>query len=319
MERIRALATIFGLFTLCACGSGDGGELGEVERKRLETDPRMVQLDGIVEGADTLLIPAIYTGFTISVQGTTTRESQRLPMFCSETRCVAQDGSEITLDDLIDPSADFEETGVIIDSRDGFDTITARTELKGMLGLPNGTVTSLPDATSYGIWGKYGYAEVELANGPISGELEGVPFTGNLVFAGSLVAGDATGTNPAGMGSATWTGVAEAASLDTLARHAGTATVTIAELSRPRVRVDIELSTSSRRSPRNIRKAAWVDMPLLRGRFGTGTAGRDFLAGNFHGPDHEEAYGVFDTDTYVGAFGAARTERAENTRIPEGG
>ena len=40
--------------------------------------------------------------------------------------------------------------------------------------------------------------------------------------------------------------------------------------------------------------------------FAAGTAGSDYLTGNFHGPDHEEAYGVFDTGAYVGAFGAKR-------------
>ena len=30
------------------------------------------------------------------------------------------------------------------------------------------------------------------------------------------------------------------------------------------------------------------------------------MAGNFHGSAHEEAYGVFDTGAYVGAFGAMR-------------
>lgn len=52
-------------------------------------------------------------------------------MFCTETRCVAQDGSEITLDDQINRAADFEETGTIIEPRGGFDTLTARTRLKG--------------------------------------------------------------------------------------------------------------------------------------------------------------------------------------------
>ena len=42
------------------------------------------------------------------------------------------------------------------------------------------------------------------------------------------------------------------------------------------------------------------------GGFRAGAAGTDYLEGRFHGPGHEEAWGVFDTDAYVGAFGAKR-------------
>lgn len=85
------------------------------------------------------------------------------------------------------------------------------------------------------------------------------------------------------------------------ARLAGTATVTIADLSRPRVGVAIDVPGHDIGAP------GWADMPLLDGRFSTGTAGTDYLAGDFHGPAHQEAWGVFDTGAYVGAFGATRS------------
>ena len=48
-------------------------------------------------------------------------------------------------------------------------------------------------------------------------------------------------------------------------------------------------------------------MPLGAGGFSAGTpGGGDHLAGGFHGPGHEEAWGVFDTSAYIGAFGARR-------------
>ena len=47
-------------------------------------------------------------------------------------------------------------------------------------------------------------------------------------------------------------------------------------------------------------------MPLANGRFSTGTQGRNYLEGHFGGPGHEEAWGVFDTTGYLGAFGAKR-------------
>lgn len=40
---------------------------------------------------------------------------------------------------------------------------------------------------------------------------------------------------------------------------------------------------------------------------GTGTTGNGYLEGSFHGPDHQEAWGVFDTARYIRAFGAKRT------------
>ena len=50
----------------------------------------------------------------------------------------------------------------------------------------------------------------------------------------------------------------------------------------------------------------WADMALDEGRFATGSAGTDWLSGSFHGPGHEEAWGVFDTTGHVGSFGARR-------------
>ncbi|MCY4602572.1 MAG: hypothetical protein OXF27_21935 [Acidobacteria bacterium] len=41
----------------------------------------------------------------------------------------------------------------------------------------------------------------------------------------------------------------------------------------------------------------------------SGTAGSDRIEGRLHGPAHEEAWGVFDTGAYIGAFGAKRDQR----------
>jgi len=71
-------------------------------------------------------------------------------------------------------------------------------------------------------------------------------------------------------------------------------------LSRPRVSVGIAVPGHAIDAP------AWADMPLAGGRFAAGTAGTDYLEGNFHGPQHGETYGVFDTGAYIGVFGAKR-------------
>ena len=131
-----------------------------------------------------------------------------------------------------------------------------------------------------------------------------VPFTGHLSYAFAYVMGNTTGTNPSGVGVATWEGIAEAASLRTFERRLGTATLVIANLSDPRLSVDIDVDGFA------INSSDWANLPLTNGSFTfppSGTvADGNYLAGNFHGSGHEEAYGVFDTEAYTGAFGAKR-------------
>ena len=156
--------------------------------------------------------------------------------------------------------------------------------------------------TSSGFWGDHGFAALAIGEGPFAATIEGTAFSGTFSVAQAYVAGDATGTNPAGRGSATWRGIAEASPTGAPARLMGTATVTIAELSQPRVDVGIDLDEGGVDRP-----LRWTDMPLADGGFIAGSAGMGYLQGNFHGPGHEEAWGVFDTTDYIGAFGAKRT------------
>ena len=153
---------------------------------------------------------------------------------------------------------------------------------------------------SYGFWGEHGFAAVQTAVVPFSGQADGMPYQGKASYAAAFAVGDAAGTNPTGMGSATWRGIAEAASTHTFEQRSGTATVTIVDLSRPRVAVEIDVSGFAIDAP------DWADVPLADGRFAVGSAGRDYLEGNLHGQNHEETYGVFDTGAYIGAFGAKR-------------
>ena len=134
----------------------------------------------------------------------------------------------------------------------------------------------------------------------ISGSLGDDAFSLGMSGATAYVFGDRNPTNPGGTGSATWSGPAEAASTRTFERREGKATLTIPDLALPRIGAEIEVDGN------DISKPSWKDMALSRGRFTAGTAGQDYMAGNFHGADHEEAYGVFDTGAYVGAFGAMR-------------
>ena len=136
--------------------------------------------------------------------------------------------------------------------------------------------------------------------GPHAGQANGLLIQGTLQGVTSTVAGDSAGTDPTGSGSARWTGIAEAASPRSFERRTGTATIGIADLSDPRVTVDVQIAGNSIGSP------AWTGMELDAGSYGTGTHGTDYLKGGLYGPRHQETYGVFDTGTYVGAFGAKR-------------
>lgn len=117
-------------------------------------------------------------------------------------------------------------------------------------------------------------------------------FTAALAY----VAGDATGANPAGMGSVTWHGIAEAVETRTYRSRFGTATVTIPDLSRPSVDVDITLAG------RRIGPAAWRGIPALRDRRERTRPPR----WGFSPPGAPGDPWVFDTGAYVGAYGATR-------------
>ena len=301
-KSVATFVAVLGVLFLSACGGGGGGSSGlsDEELDRVRSDPRVVRLGGILERADTLLVPSVRLNYSLSAQGQTLSDRLVERFSCSGARCVGQEGTVVTVADLLDPDTDIDLTEVTLGSRGGFDTVTTAGKFDTSSSVQGVTITDFPSPFSYGFWGEYGFAAVEIGNGRLAGRSQGVSFTGNMSWAGAYVVGDAAGTNPGGIGSATWRGIAEAASTRTFQRRQGTATVTIADLSRPRVGVDIDITGFPIGSP------AWSDMRLARGHFATGSVGTDRLEGNFHGPDHSETYGTFDTGAYVGAFGAKR-------------
>ena len=300
-KSVATFVAVLGVLFLSACGGGGGSSgLSDEELDRVRSDPRVVSLGGILERADTLLVPSVRLNYSLSAQGQTLSDRLVERFSCSGARCVGQEGTVITVADLLDPDTDIDLAEVTLGSRGGFDTVTTAGKFDTSSSFQGVTITDFPSPFSYGFWGEYGFAAVEIGNGRLAGRSQGVSFTGNMSWAGAYVVGDAAGTNPGGIGSATWRGIAEAASTRTFQRRQGTATVTIADLSRPRVGVDIDITGFPIGSP------AWSDMRLARGHFATGSVGTDRLEGNFHGPDHSETYGTFDTGAYVGAFGAKR-------------
>ncbi len=292
--------------TLGACGGGGGGGSGGPPPSSGlsdSADPRVARLGKLLERADTLRMSGLHARWSLSAPGEETIEDAfPLTVSCAGARCDAADGTATTVRDLLDPSAgidpdSFEEPD--LGTRGGFYTVMTSGDIEPET-LPDLSVSVSPAVTGYGFWGDHGYAALALSTGTITAEIEGTSFSGDFSMAQAYVAGDAAGTNPSGTGSATWTGIAEASPADTAGRLMGTARVTIADLSRPRVGVVIEVPGHAIGVPE------WRDMRLANGGFRSGTAGDDYLEGAFHGPGHEEAWGVFDTADHVGVFGARR-------------
>ena len=284
---------------LAACGGGGSGTgLSEQELMDLQSDPRVQRLSRIVDGADTLLMSNVRNRWRITVQGYTEAETEAVQMFCADTECRGTDGSVITIADLLDPTVATDLTGVEIGSREGLDTFRVTGKFDDV-GIPDVTLTALPEPQAYGAWGEYGYAVANVMDGPVAGSVDGIAFQGHASAATAFAVGDTTGANPAGAGSATWRGVAQAVSLNTFQPQFGSVVVRIPDLERPRVDVAVDLDGRSITAP------SWTGMPLVQGHYENGRPGsRDYLAGDFYGPRAEETYGVFGTAAYVGSFGA---------------
>jgi len=332
------------ILTACGGGAGTGSSpiLPDTEIGQLKAESRVLQLERIVDRSDTLLISGFHMRYGIdtegdepatfygwrglpNLQGETLRDY--LNTSCAGGRCIVDDTlvnintqrdrrTVINAQSLLDPSVDIDPSQVALGSPGDFDT--ARTpgvfDISGSVQDPCGSDTCdvsaavVPAATGYALSGSYGYAAVEVANGFWSGQVQlsmlgreigDLPFEGELSYAWAYALGRATGTNPAS-GRATWRGIAEAASTHTLERHRGTALVTVPDMSNPQVSVEVHIEGHA------IGPETWDDIPLADGHFVIGNAESDYLEGNFHGPDHSETYGVFDTDTHIGAFGAKR-------------
>ena len=107
--------------------------------------------------------------------------------------------------------------------------------------------------------------------------------------------GDTSGTNPTDTSVATYEGIAEALPRRTFERRPGTVTLVIADLNAPRVSVDMDGFA--------INPPKWANLPFTNGGIiFWPLTDENYLAGNFYGLEHEEAY----TEAYTGAFGATR-------------
>ena len=313
LKTLRFAAFAAAALTLAACGGGGGGggsappALSEAEIEEVRSDPEVMRIGDILARADALLLTGFHTRYSLEGGGQTLEDQVAVDEFeCTGPRCVAQqDGTEITVGDLTGPAAELDVrlSEADLASRGTFHTADTSGSFEIIEDSVQGVrVTATPTVDTYGFWGAYGYAALELGAGPLTGNVEGTSFSGDFAFARAYAAGAASGANPAGTGSAEWTGIVEASPTASFERLTGSVTLTIADLAQPRVGVAISIDAPGHATG----KPAWADVPLTNGGFSSGTARTDYIEGNFHGPGHEEAWGVFDTDAYLGAFGAKR-------------
>lgn len=314
-KMLRMAAFAAAALTLAACGGGgDGGgaappatmppaALSEAEIEGVRSDDRVVRLGGILGEADALLLTSARARYSIEGGGERLVEDLVDAFDCTGARCEAADGTVISVADLTGSAAELDVrlSEAALGERGGFDAAATRGRFELTEVAEGARVSVAPTVHTYGFWGAHGYAALELGSGPLTGDADGTALTGEFAFARAYAAGAASGSNPGGTGSATWSGIVEASPVGAFERLTGSVTLTIADLARP-----TSVSVSVDVPGHEIDRPGWANAPLAAGRFSTGTAGSDYLEGSFHGPGGEEAWGVFDTTGYIGAFGAKR-------------
>ena len=310
--------------SLLAAGGGGGGTgsgpsgpggTGSPSRGPPSRGPVDLHLPTIPSGekrvfivfGDTYLKTSEYRKFDLSFSdGTERKGAERVVFSCTGTSCTPAATVDISLV-LGDRSLDNSRSHyrVLSYSSETVDGLNAdRWSYKRKTSYDDGglSVSTTPTAWAYGVWGDHGYALVQVANGNFRAvrKSDDVSFSGTAaVIVPSIRARGVASTAPGGTGSATWRGPAEAVAISTFTRHRGTATLTIEDLSDP------ELSVSVVVKGEEIGSSAWNSIDLSGGRFDVGANGTNRLVG-FFGAGHGDSYGIFDTDTYMGIFGAKR-------------
>lgn len=286
MKPVQFGALIAAAALVAACGGGgDVAPAAPTPQERAASD----RAEQVIRSADTFLLSSA----DLHVGGTSTYSS----FSCSGTHCTEYvTGEVLTLNDFIpDLSGDVIFTeGTILRKQGGFDTarFSGSDFVQTVVDQTGSRDVEVESAETFGFWGEHGMALSGTARFTVAGP-EDVPIT----FATGMVLGTATRTNPAT--SATWRGIASG--YDAAGRTgSGTATLTVDLADLPTVNAEVRLEGSS------IGSSAWRSIPLAGGRFETGTGFDDRIVGNFHGPDHEEAWGTFDTRDWSGVFGAKK-------------
>ncbi len=298
------ILSVIAVVALSACGGGVGssssGTGGSPPGTPIPSDPRIERFESIVAGSDTLLTTGVLIAYGVTTQGSRFTDHQHVRTSCAGDQCTLSSGGTVTLADFRGATAPDFAGQISISSLGGFDAVQAEGQLTQNVTVGGSSVTVALEADSFGVWGQHGHAAVSSGSGPVSGSLLDVAFSGTYELALSSVLGDATGSNPTGTGSATWTGIAHAASTSDYRHGSGTSSVTIPDLANPTVSVAVDVSGFA------IDDSRWIGIPLTAGSYRYGTQGRDFINGRFFGSDHSETYAVFETGSYVGIIAADR-------------
>lgn len=293
MLRISTVVAI--VLAFAACGNGETTpNNGETSSK-----PEVERLKVIVEQSNAVLSTGRYVNYSFASFSALPDSGSYWDVDrCLGSRCVASSGLVTTVSSVVDPST-VESRGEL-DKRGGLDTVFYWRPFQAALSLPAYNYPALPRVRSYGMWGDHGYASIDIMKTQISvADVLGHVYSGSLNVAAAYAVGDNPETNPRGIGSATWRGIAEAASTRSFERRQGTSTITIPDLSLPRVDVTITISGV------DISLPDWKSMSPSQGHYYSATQS-GYISGDFYGPNHEETFGVFETGIYVGAFGAKR-------------
>ena len=152
-KSVATFAAVLGVLFLSACGGGGGGSgsgLSDEELDRVQSDPRVVRLGGILERADTLLVPSIRVNYSLSAQGQTLSDRLVERFSCSGARCVGREGTVVTVADLLDPDTDIDLTEVTLGLRGGFDTVITAGKFDTSSGVQGVTITAPPLRSAMG-------------------------------------------------------------------------------------------------------------------------------------------------------------------------
>ena len=125
-----------------------------------------------------------------------------------------------------------------------------------------------------------------------------------FVMAGAS-AGNDSGSNPTGTGSATWNGIMVGGFHRSISRIdviQGDATIDIDDLASPDVDVAFT-NVKNLDAGSDVDDISWSNLTVTNGAF---EAVDGSIEGSFYGANHEEVGGVFDQSNIIGAFGAAR-------------
>ena len=301
---------------LVACnGSSSSTPMRELPHnpipESVKNSPDIARLSHITKIATETIIPSVHYEYNVSVGNIDASESLDTSISCIKTECTGEIQSVYSVE------GKYTKKGQVLFAPYGPEVELSETTLGSKSGLSTGTfttkpnwfiprviITSLPKATSYGVWGEHGAVFVEVMDTEVSvrDSILDDANMGNgrlrLVLPSATIHSE--GENPAGMGSATWNGVANAVAVGTLERREGTVSLTVPDLSVPTISASVDVEGYDIGSP------LWSGMALEKGMFSVGTQGDDYISGGFAGSGHEEVYGAFDVGEYVGAFGAAR-------------